>query len=82
MILYFLVILHYACSFKTNNGWALNPGSVGQSRESGGKAYWAIIDTVSKSFQMKISDYRIEKLLKEVIEKDNKVPYLLDVLKR
>jgi putative phosphoesterase len=73
---------HYACSFKTTNGWALNPGSVGQSRQNGGKAYWAIIDTANKSFQMKTTDYSTEKLLNEVLEKDSKVEYLSNILNR
>ena len=73
---------HYACSFKTANGWALNPGSVGQSRQNGGKAYWTIIDTANKSFQMKTTDYSTEKLLNKVLEKDSKVEYLSDILNR
>ena len=73
---------HYACSFKTANGFAINPGSVGQSRQIGGKAYWAIIDTSNKSFQMKTTDYSTKKLLNEVLEKDSKVNYLSDILNR
>lgn len=73
---------HYACSFKTINGWALNPGSVGQSRQNGGKAYWSIIDTSNKSFKMKITDYNTEKLINEVYEKDNNIDYLSDILNR
>lgn len=73
---------HYACSFKTANGWALNPGSVGQSRQNGGKAYWAIIDTINKSFQMKITNYSIEKLHTKVLEKDSKLAYLSEILYR
>ena len=73
---------HYACSFKTANGWALNPGSIGQSRQNGGKASWAIIDTSNKSFQMKTTNYSIKKLLDEVLEKDNDVTYLSEILTR
>ena len=73
---------HYACSFKTDNGWALNPGSIGQSRQNGGKASWAIIDTSNKSFQMKTTDYNTKKLLNEVLEKDNEVTYLSEILNR
>jgi putative phosphoesterase len=73
---------HYACSFKTANGFALNPGSVGQSRQNGGKAYWSIIDTINKSYQFKITDYDATALKKEILEKDPKSRYNYDILER
>lgn len=72
---------HYAFSINNQNSTLINPGSVGQSRQKGGKASWCIINTENKSVQFLSTDYDITNLAKEIIEKgDNK--YLLEVLKR
>jgi hypothetical protein len=60
----------------------INPGSVGQSRQTGGKASWCIINTVNRCFQMMSTDYNTENLLSEVKEKDPKIAYLTEILKR
>ncbi len=73
---------HYAFAIKNANSILLNPGSVGQSRQLGGKASWCIINTVNGCFQMMSTDYNTEKLLSEVKEKDSDIPYLTDILKR
>ena len=43
---------HYAFTIKNTNSVLINPGSVGQSRQFGGKASWAIINTKNNSFQL------------------------------
>jgi putative phosphoesterase len=73
---------HYAFAIKNTNSILINPGSVGQSRQIGGNASWAIIDTKTSSFQLMTTPYSIEILLKEVQEKDSKIKYLSAVLKR
>ena len=73
---------HYAFAIDNVNSVLINPGSVGQSRQEGGKASWAIIDTVNKSFQLKITDYSTEKLLNEILEKDSDIVYLSEILNR
>lgn len=73
---------HYAFSIKNANSTLINPGSVGQSRQVGGKAAWAIIDTLDKSYQLKTTDYSTEKLLKEILEKDSDMGYLSKILNR
>lgn len=73
---------HYAFAVKNANSILINPGSVGQSRQIGGKASWCIINTFNKSFQMLSTDYNTEKLINEIREKDPKIEYLTEILKR
>ncbi|MEQ8217967.1 MAG: metallophosphoesterase family protein [Arenibacter sp.] len=73
---------HYAFAIKNANSILINPGSVGQSRQIGGKASWAIINTVNGCFQLLTTDYNVEKLLKEVEEIDADIKYLAEILKR
>ncbi len=73
---------HYAFAIKNENSILINPGSVGQSRQVGGKASWAIINTINGCFQLLTTDYNVEKLLNEVEEKDADIKYLAEVLRR
>ncbi|WP_149276972.1 metallophosphoesterase family protein [Pareuzebyella sediminis] len=73
---------HYAFAIKNANSILLNPGSVGQSRQIGGKASWAIINTANGCLQIVTTDYDSEKLLNEVKNKDCEIRYLTEILKR
>lgn len=73
---------HYAFAIKNEKSMLINPGSVGQSRQIGGKASWCIINTENSCFQMISTDYNTEKLLNEVKEKDHDIKYLTEILKR
>ena len=73
---------HYAFAVKNKNSMLINPGSVGQSRQMGGKASWAIIDTNNTSFQMLTTTYCVKELMEEVQEKDSQVKYLAEILTR
>lgn len=73
---------HYAFAIKTENSILLNPGSVGQSRQQGGKASWCIINTINQCFQFLLTDYPIENLINEVSVKDPDIRYLTTILKR
>ena len=73
---------HYAFTIKNTNSVLINPGSVGQSRQFGGKASWAIIDTKNNNFQLITTDYSVEKLLSEIQEKDPEIKYLTKILRR
>ena len=73
---------HYAFAIKNENSVLLNPGSIGQSRQIGGKASWAIIDTENNCFQLLTTDYNVERLINEVEKKDPEVSYLTEILKR
>ncbi len=73
---------HYAFAIKNENSVLINPGSVGQSRQMGGKASWAIINSQNKCFQLLTTDYNVGELLNEVEEKDSDIKYLSEILKR
>ena len=73
---------HYAFAFKNENSILINPGSVGQSRQTGGKASWCIINTENGCFQMLSTDYNVENLIAEIAEKDGDISYLTKVLIR
>lgn len=73
---------HYSFFFRTKHGIALNPGSVGQSREKGGKAYWSIINTSNRTFKQIITDYDTSSLEKEILFYDPNIKYNLEILKR
>lgn len=73
---------HYAFAIKNTNSILINPGSVGQSRQTGGKASWCIINTENKCFQFVSTDYNIENLLTEISKKDAEIKYLTEILKR
>jgi putative phosphoesterase len=73
---------HYAFAIKNENSVLINPGSVGQSRQTGGKASWCIINTKNGCFQMLSTDYNTKKLISEVKKKDSEIEYLNKILKR
>ena len=56
--------------------------SVGQSRQTGGKASWCIINTENACFQILSTNYDTKKLISEVEEKDPEIKYLSKILKR
>lgn len=73
---------HYAFAIKNANSILINPGSIGQSRQTGGMAGWAIINTINGCFQLLTTEYNVKKLVSEVQERDSDVGYLSSVLKR
>lgn len=73
---------HYSFAIRNTNSILINPGSVGQSRQIGGKASWCIINTDNNCFEFFSTNYNVENLLKEVSEKDPEIKYLKEVLIR
>lgn len=73
---------HYSFSFQCKHSVLLNSGSVGQSREKGGLAYWSIIGTESKNFEIKNTSYDTAELLKEVHLFDSDFEYSTKILVR
>ena len=73
---------HYPFVFRNSDSILLNPGSVGQSRQNGGRASWCIINTCNSCIQFFNTKYSFEKLLIEISKKDNDIKYLKDVLIR
>ena len=73
---------HYSFAIGNENSILINPGSVGQSRQNGGKASWCILNTNNSCFQFLSTDYSTGNLLKEVSKKDPDIKYLCDILAR
>ncbi len=73
---------HYSFSYQCSNSILINCGSVGQSRQKGGEAYWAIVDTGTKEFEMKMTHYDTAGLLKEVEQFDPNIGYSSKILLR
>ncbi|MEO6980006.1 MAG: metallophosphoesterase family protein [Mucilaginibacter sp.] len=73
---------HYSFAYKCQNSMLINCGSVGQSRQKGGIAYWVLIDTKNKSFQIKETPYDPSPLLNEVQLLDPDFKYATKILLR
>lgn len=73
---------HYRTVFDRNGMQVVNPGSVGQSRQTGGVAYWCILDTEQKKIEFMNTPYDIAPLVKEVINNDPVLSYNLNILSR
>ena len=73
---------HYSFAIRNENSILINPGSVGQSRQVGGKASWCILNTNNSCFQFFNTDYDTKKLLADISEKDPEINYLSDILRR
>jgi len=73
---------HYQFLHNHKNTVLLNPGSVGQSRSTGGLADWAIINTKNKVIQLRSTLYDTTSLITEVNETDPENAYLKNVLTR
>lgn len=73
---------HYAFCYRCNRSILINCGSVGQSRQNGGLAYWALVNTNNKSFEIKATPYNVTELQCEVMRIDPLNEYSYKVLTR
>jgi len=73
---------HHTTMFKTKHGIIVNPGSIGQSREIGGEAFWGILDTEQKCYYQRTTSYDVRKLQNEVLEYDPELIYNFKILER
>ncbi len=73
---------HYAFCYKAGRSMLINVGSVGQNRETGGLASWAVLNTENGSIQSKSIPYEVEYLIEEVEAIDPDNLYLKDILTR
>lgn len=73
---------HYSFLFKCANSILINCGSVGQSRQKGGMAHWAVINTTNKSYEIKTTPYDTSELLEEIKLFESKVVYSSKILQR
>lgn len=73
---------HYSFSFRCRNSTLINCGSVGQSRQNGGLAYWAVINTANKSYEIKATPYDTLELLEEIKLYESNFGYSSKILLR
>lgn len=73
---------HYPFVRRGSGATVLNPGSVGQPRDHGNMASWAIVDTANKDIVFKRTVFDIVSLIEEAQKIDPSVPYLREVLQR
>jgi putative phosphoesterase len=84
---YDLVIMghtHYQDVKERGQQIILNPGSVGQARDRGGAAAWAMVTIESNSIVTELvrTNYEIDKVVSQVMAFDPGVKYLYQVLGR
>lgn len=73
---------HYACEHQRNRKKIINPGSVGQSRQKGGIAFWGIFDADRKAFEFCQTPYDTDALGVKVKKQDPLISYNYEVLHR
>lgn len=73
---------HYSFSYKCTDSILINCGSVGQSREKGGKAYWALINTDNKDYKIRVTSYSPAKLIQDIQSIESKIGYSSKILER
>lgn len=73
---------HYPFCFQNNSTMVINPGSVGQPRDIGNLAAYAIIDTQNRSMIFRRVPFDIKPIIKECEKYDPNLRYLKDVLMR
>ncbi len=73
---------HHPFIHRGSGATLVNPGSVGQARDHGGQASWAVIDTASGDVVFKRSPFDIVPLIEETKKTDPSVKYLREVLQR
>jgi putative phosphoesterase len=73
---------HYPMAQKHGQKLIVNPGSVGQARDSSGAACFAIFDTTSRTVELKRVGFDCGEVIRDAKEHDPELPYLWEVLTR
>ena len=73
---------HYPALFTTRSSMIVNPGSVGQPRDVGSLASYAILNTDNSSIVFRRVPFSNENLIAETKIKDPHYPYLSEILER
>jgi putative phosphoesterase len=73
---------HYSFTYRCTHSILINCGSVGQSRQNGGQAYWTVVNTTNKTFETKSTIYDTSILMKEVKEFEHTIGYSFKILQR
>jgi len=73
---------HYACELRRGHKKIINPGSVGQSRQKGGIAFWGVFDANRNEFEFCQTPYETKPLREIVKDLDPSIPYNYEILCR
>jgi putative phosphoesterase len=73
---------HYPFVYRGPKAQVVNVGSVGQARDRGGFASWALLDTDSRTVTHKSTPFDPTEILEEIQNIDPHLPYLGQVLRR
>jgi putative phosphoesterase len=73
---------HYPMAAVRSDCLLINAGSVGQARDQGGFASWALFDTQSRVVTFRRSEYATAALADQASARDPRLPYLRDILGR
>ncbi|MCP5050246.1 MAG: metallophosphoesterase family protein [bacterium] len=77
----FLGHTHHVMDIRREGLRIVNPGSAGQPRDGGWPSY-AVYDTETGDVNIKHVPYNVDAMIKDVKERDNGNPYLVEVLER
>jgi len=73
---------HYPLIHNHNGKYLINPGSVGQPRDSAAMASYVILYMDTGIVQFKRIPFSVDPIIKEAKRKDPNLPYLQNILKR
>jgi putative phosphoesterase len=73
---------HYPMAQEHGQKLIVNPGSVGQARDGSGAACYAILDTGSRTAELKRVGFDCGEVIRDAKEHDPELPYLWEVLTR
>lgn len=73
---------HYPMVKKQGEVTVVNPGSVGQPRDEGSNASWAIVDLQTGEIELRRTRFSPDELLQQIKERNPELTYLREVLLR
>jgi len=73
---------HYPLMHELNGRILLNPGSIGQPRDFGGQACYALVDLVTRAIVFKRIPYDVSPVITEVQVRDPSLNYLHKIMTR
>lgn len=73
---------HYPLVKRLTHCTIINPGSVGQPRDEGSMASWALVDFESGETELHRTRFSPNEMIQEARLNDPRVPYLQDILQR
>ena len=73
---------HYPAHFQVGEITVANPGSIGQPRDHGNGASYALLDLEKMKFEFKRVSYPKEELISDAQKNNPEIPYLVEVLNR